>query len=162
ANGNHLGALVAALTQLARSGRFKRSPVILATTEGGQPWDRLESQLDVILSYLWKSRCRPHMSRSCHRLRKSRQPPLHQLGNQHPNPGGKAARMAAMAIITITTNQNQNELARTGRLISGMRTLTLAALAERVERAASAFASIGVERGDGVGLLLRNDFSFFE
>jgi hypothetical protein len=43
-----------------------------------------------------------------------------------------------------------------GRLISGTRTLTLTALAERVGRAASAFASIGI--GCGVGLLLRNDF----
>jgi hypothetical protein len=33
------------------------------TTEGGQPWDRLESRLGVIPSYLWKSRCRPPMSR---------------------------------------------------------------------------------------------------
>jgi long-chain acyl-CoA synthetase len=49
-----------------------------------------------------------------------------------------------------------------GRLFSGTRTLTLAALEERVERAVSAFTSIGIERGDGVGLLLRNDFPFFE
>jgi long-chain acyl-CoA synthetase len=49
-----------------------------------------------------------------------------------------------------------------GRLISGARELPLTLLAERVERAASAFASIGIGRGDGVGLMLRNDFAFFE
>ncbi len=49
-----------------------------------------------------------------------------------------------------------------GKLISGARELPLTALAERVERAASAFASIGVGRGDGVALMLRNDFAFFE
>src|SRR6185436_10869875 len=50
----------------------------------------------------------------------------------------------------------------TGRLISGARELPLAQLTERVERAASAFASIGIGRGDGVALMLRNDFAFFE
>src|SRR6266487_1940748 len=30
----------------------------LVTTKGGQPWDRLESPLEGILSYRWKSRCR--------------------------------------------------------------------------------------------------------
>ena len=49
-----------------------------------------------------------------------------------------------------------------GRLISGARELPLAALQERAERAASAFASIGVTAGDGVALFLRNDFAFFE
>ena len=49
-----------------------------------------------------------------------------------------------------------------GRLISGARELPLAALQERAERAAAAFASIGIGRGDGVALLLRNDFAFFE
>jgi long-chain acyl-CoA synthetase len=49
-----------------------------------------------------------------------------------------------------------------GRLISGARELSLPGLAERVERAASAFASIGVGRGDGVALMLRNDFAFYE
>jgi long-chain acyl-CoA synthetase len=49
-----------------------------------------------------------------------------------------------------------------GRLISGARELPLAALQERAERAASAFASIGVGPGDGVALFLRNDFAFFE
>jgi hypothetical protein len=36
AAGNHLDARVARLTQLARGGRFKGSPVILATTDGGR------------------------------------------------------------------------------------------------------------------------------
>ena len=49
-----------------------------------------------------------------------------------------------------------------GKVISGARELTLEAMAERIERAASALASIGVGRGDGVGLMLRNDFAFFE
>jgi long-chain acyl-CoA synthetase len=49
-----------------------------------------------------------------------------------------------------------------GKLISGARELSLAALGERVERAAAAFASIGVGRGDAVALMLRNDFAFFE
>jgi len=50
----------------------------------------------------------------------------------------------------------------TGKLISGARELPLAMLSERIERAASALASIGVSRGDGVALMLRNDFAFFE
>jgi long-chain acyl-CoA synthetase len=49
-----------------------------------------------------------------------------------------------------------------GRLISGARELPLATLQERVERGASAFESIGIGRGDGVALMLRNDFAFFE
>ncbi len=48
------------------------------------------------------------------------------------------------------------------KLISGKRELSLADLSGRVERAASALASIGVGRGDGVGVMLRNDFAFFE
>lgn len=50
----------------------------------------------------------------------------------------------------------------TGKLKSGARELPLTALAERVERAASALQSIGVGPGDGVGVMLRNDFAFFE
>jgi len=49
-----------------------------------------------------------------------------------------------------------------GRLISGTRALSLATLQERAERAASAFAAIGVGPGDGIALFLRNDFAFFE
>ncbi|MEQ1753216.1 MAG: acyl-CoA synthetase [Micropepsaceae bacterium] len=49
-----------------------------------------------------------------------------------------------------------------GKLKSGTRELPLSQLAERVERAAAAFHSIGIGRGDGVGLMLRNDFAFFE
>ena len=50
----------------------------------------------------------------------------------------------------------------TGKLKSGTRELSLTDLAARVERAASAFESIGIGRGDGVGVMLRNDFAFFE
>ena len=50
----------------------------------------------------------------------------------------------------------------TGKLKSGTRELSLTDLAARVERAASAFESIGIGRGDGVGVMLRNDFPFFE
>src|ERR1044071_1983179 len=50
----------------------------------------------------------------------------------------------------------------TGRLISGTRELPLAQLTDRIERAASAFASLGVGRGDAVAVMLRNDFPFFE
>ncbi len=50
----------------------------------------------------------------------------------------------------------------TGKLISGKRELPSTQLTERVARAASAFASMGIGRGDGVGLMLRNDFAFFE
>ncbi|MCE9522150.1 MAG: AMP-binding protein, partial [Alphaproteobacteria bacterium] len=49
-----------------------------------------------------------------------------------------------------------------GTLLSGARELSLTSLAERAERAAAAFASIGIGRGDGVALMLRNDFAFFE
>jgi long-chain acyl-CoA synthetase len=38
----------------------------------------------------------------------------------------------------------------------------LVQLTERVERAASAFASLGIGRGDAVAVMLRNDFPFFE
>src|SRR5262245_7091796 len=49
-----------------------------------------------------------------------------------------------------------------GKLISGARELSLSTLTERVERAAAAFASLGIGRGDAVALMLRNDFPFFE
>ena len=50
----------------------------------------------------------------------------------------------------------------TAGLVSGARTLSAAALAERVARAASGFAALGVRQGDCVALLLRNDFAFLE
>ena len=49
-----------------------------------------------------------------------------------------------------------------GEIISGDRRLSSAALSERAARAASALASVGVERGDTVALYLRNDLPFFE
>jgi long-chain acyl-CoA synthetase len=48
------------------------------------------------------------------------------------------------------------------RLISGARALALTELQERAARAAAAFASLGVGRGDAIAVMLRNDFAFFE
>jgi long-chain acyl-CoA synthetase len=45
---------------------------------------------------------------------------------------------------------------------SGDRHLSSDELNGRIARAASGFASLGVEAGDGVALYLRNDFAFFE
>lgn len=45
---------------------------------------------------------------------------------------------------------------------SGERRLTMMALRERGARAAAGLESLGLESGDGVALLLRNDFAFFE
>jgi long-chain acyl-CoA synthetase len=50
----------------------------------------------------------------------------------------------------------------TGKLKSGAREIPLTVLAARIERAASALQSIGIGAGDGVGVMLRNDFAFFE
>ncbi|MBX9590229.1 MAG: AMP-binding protein [Hyphomonadaceae bacterium] len=50
----------------------------------------------------------------------------------------------------------------TASLLSGERTLGAAAFAERIARAASGFAALGVRQGDCVALLLRNDFAFLE
>jgi len=47
-------------------------------------------------------------------------------------------------------------------LASGARTLSASAFAERIARAASGFAALGVRQGDCVALLLRNDFAFLE
>ena len=47
-------------------------------------------------------------------------------------------------------------------LVSGERALAAAAFAERIARAASGFAALGLERGDCAALLLRNDFAFLE
>jgi long-chain acyl-CoA synthetase len=49
-----------------------------------------------------------------------------------------------------------------GRIISGDRTLPLATMHERARRAARGLAELGVEAGDAVAVLLRNDFPFFE
>ena len=50
----------------------------------------------------------------------------------------------------------------TAGLVSGERALAGAAFTERVARAASGFAALGVRQGDCVALLLRNDFAFME
>ena len=47
-------------------------------------------------------------------------------------------------------------------LISGARTLGVAALGDRAARAASGLASLGIGPGDLLALYLRNDFPFFE
>ena len=47
-------------------------------------------------------------------------------------------------------------------LVSGERTLAAAAFDERVLRAASGFAALGLKPGDCAALLLRNDFAFLE
>lgn len=49
-----------------------------------------------------------------------------------------------------------------GQLISGERTLDHADLAQRAQRAARGFTSMGIGRDDAVALMLRNDFAFFE
>jgi len=50
----------------------------------------------------------------------------------------------------------------TASLVSGERALAAAAFADRISRAASGFAALGVRQGDCVALLLRNDFTFLE
>jgi long-chain acyl-CoA synthetase len=50
----------------------------------------------------------------------------------------------------------------TASLVSGERALEADAFAERIARAASGFAALGVGQGDCVALLLRNDFAFLE
>jgi long-chain acyl-CoA synthetase len=50
----------------------------------------------------------------------------------------------------------------TAGLVSGTRELPAPAFAERIARAASGFAALGVRQGDCVALLLRNDFAFLE
>jgi long-chain acyl-CoA synthetase len=52
--------------------------------------------------------------------------------------------------------------ALTAGLVSGARTLSASAFAERIARAASGFVALGVRQGDCVALLLRNDFAFLE
>src|SRR5437016_8101910 len=49
-----------------------------------------------------------------------------------------------------------------GRLISGERAIARETLLGRALRAAGGFAAFGVEPGDTVALVLRNDFPFFE
>ena len=49
-----------------------------------------------------------------------------------------------------------------GRVISGDREIAHQTLMGRALRAATGFAALGVEAGDAVALVLRNDFPFFE
>src|ERR1700687_3116463 len=76
------------------------------------------------------------------------------------SPGNAVACSRALALAASRPSPGGGHMP--GRLISGARELSLTQLSERVERAASAFASIGIGRGDGVALMLRNDFAFFE
>jgi long-chain acyl-CoA synthetase len=50
----------------------------------------------------------------------------------------------------------------TGRIISGSRELTQLDMGLNAARAAAALQSAGVDRGEAIGLILRNDFAFFE
>jgi long-chain acyl-CoA synthetase len=50
----------------------------------------------------------------------------------------------------------------TGRVISGNREISCKTIMERAGRAASGFAALGVGAGDAIGVVLRNDFPFFE
>lgn len=47
-------------------------------------------------------------------------------------------------------------------IVSGDRSITRDAMQARIRRAASGFAGMGIGAGDGVALLLRNDFAFLE
>src|SRR4029077_11806937 len=49
-----------------------------------------------------------------------------------------------------------------GRVVSGTREVTLDALMERAACAATGLGEIGVGAGDAIGVVLRNDFAFFE
>jgi long-chain acyl-CoA synthetase len=49
-----------------------------------------------------------------------------------------------------------------GRVISGMREVSRDALMERAGCAATGLGELGVEAGDAIGVVLRNDFAFFE
>jgi long-chain acyl-CoA synthetase len=49
-----------------------------------------------------------------------------------------------------------------GRVLSGGRETSRERIMARAARAAAGFASLGIGRGDAVGVVLRNDFAFFE
>ena len=49
-----------------------------------------------------------------------------------------------------------------GRVISGERQRSREAIIGRALRAAAGFAALGVEAGDAIAFVLRNDFPFFE
>jgi long-chain acyl-CoA synthetase len=49
-----------------------------------------------------------------------------------------------------------------GRVLSGGREAAREHIMERAARAAAGFASLGIGKGDAIGVVLRNDFAFFE
>ena len=49
-----------------------------------------------------------------------------------------------------------------GRVISGAREISSDALIEHAACAATGLAELGVGAGDAIGMVLRNDFPFFE
>src|SRR6516165_6699157 len=49
-----------------------------------------------------------------------------------------------------------------GRVISGAREISIDALIEHAACAATGLAELGVGAGDAIGMVLRNDFPFFE
>src|SRR5208337_4486459 len=49
-----------------------------------------------------------------------------------------------------------------GRVISGAREISRDALIERAACAATGLGALGVGAGDAIGIVLRNDFAFFE
>src|SRR6266487_4790682 len=84
----------------------------LVTTKGGQPWDRLESPLEGILSYRWKSRCRLLRNRlRRHRAARRRTAPR-PLPSLSQNQWSSGAGITSPMIVVVI-NRNQNELART-------------------------------------------------
>jgi long-chain acyl-CoA synthetase len=60
------------------------------------------------------------------------------------------------------TIRNEDPKHEVARVISGRRERSTAAIGERALRAASGFAALGVQAGDAVALVLRNDFPVFE
>ena len=49
-----------------------------------------------------------------------------------------------------------------GRVLSGERQTSRAAIMERAARAATGFGELGIVAGDAIAVMLRNDFPFFE
>ena len=49
-----------------------------------------------------------------------------------------------------------------GRVISGLREVSCETLMERAACAATGLGELGVSAGDAIGMILRNDFAFFE
>ena len=83
-----------------------------------------------------------------------RQPGLYKSPIGHNLPGGLFVSTPSMTAAPPPS--------LSAALVSGARTLPPSAFAERIARAASGFAALGVRQGDCVALLLRNDFAFLE